>query len=31
MYKVCKGVKDSKARAIMVNKHVGITKHGYWC
>ena len=27
MYKVCKGVKDAKARAIMVNGHVGITKH----
>ena len=27
MYKVCKGVKDAKARAIMVNEHVGITKH----
>ena len=27
MYKVSKGVKDAKARAIMVNEHVGITKH----
>ena len=27
MYKVCEGVKDAKARAIMVNEHVGITKH----
>ena len=27
MYKVCKGVKDAKARAMMVNENVGITKH----